>query len=68
MSAQIATLVERAGPDGQLLRTPANDSALLTLEFKNGRCGTIVVSAIAHLAERRQHLQFCSLLGVEFWG
>jgi predicted dehydrogenase len=62
VSAKIATLVEHAGPDGQALSTPANDSALLTLEFVNGACGTIAVSAVTHLAERGQHQQL-SLYG-----
>jgi len=54
VSAHLVTSVERMGADGQPLRTPANDSALLTVEFANGACGAIVVSAMAHMAEREQ--------------
>jgi predicted dehydrogenase len=36
------------------LSTPANDSALLTVEFANGACGAVVVSAVANMAEREQ--------------
>ena len=54
VSAHLATSVARMGTDGQPLRTPANDSALLTVEFKNGACGAIVVSATANMAEREQ--------------
>ena len=54
VSAHLATSVERMGADGQPLSTPANDSALLTVEFANGACGAIVVSAMAQMAEREQ--------------
>ena len=54
VSAHLATSVERMGADGQPLRTPANDSALLTVEFANGACGAIVVSAMADMADREQ--------------
>ena len=54
VSAHLATSVERTGPDAELLRMPANDSALLTVEFANGASGAIVVSAVAHMAEREQ--------------
>lgn len=54
VSAHLATSVERMGADTQPLPTPANDSALLTVEFANGACGAIVVSAMAHMAEREQ--------------
>ncbi len=54
VSAHLTTLVERMGADGRPLSTPANDSALLTVEFANGACGAIVVSAMAHMAEREQ--------------
>ena len=54
VSAHLATSVERMGTDDRPLSTPANDSALLTVEFANGACGAIVVSAMAHMAEREQ--------------
>ncbi|MFN8466048.1 MAG: Gfo/Idh/MocA family oxidoreductase [Caldilineaceae bacterium] len=54
VSAHLTTSVERTAPDAEPLRTPANDSALLTVEFANGACGAIVVSAVAHMAEREQ--------------
>ena len=54
VSAHLATSVARMGTDGKPLRTPANDSALLTVEFANGASGAIVVSAAAHMAERGQ--------------
>ena len=54
VSAHLATSVERMGADGRALSTAANDSALLTVEFANGACGAIVVSAVAHMAEREQ--------------
>lgn len=43
----LATFVERPGPDGQELE-PANDSALLALEFANGAQGSLHVSAVSH--------------------
>lgn len=52
VSAQMATLVERPGPEGHPL-DPANDAALL-LQFENGAQGVIQVSAVAHVAERDQ--------------
>jgi predicted dehydrogenase len=51
VSAHLATFVARPGVDGQPL-DPANDSALLALEFANGAQGMIHVSAVADLAER----------------
>lgn len=51
VSAHLATFVDRPGPDDQPL-DPANDSALLTVEFVNGAQGFIQVSAVAHVADR----------------
>ena len=48
VSAHLATFVKRPGPEGQLL-DPANDSAMVILEFANGAQGVIQVSAVAHL-------------------
>jgi predicted dehydrogenase len=57
VSTSLNTFVERAGPEGQRLE-PANDSALLVVEFENGAQGTIQVSAVAHTGDRgvEQHL------------
>ena len=57
VSAHLATLGVRVGPTGQPLSTPANDSALLALEFGNGSSGAIAVSAMTHMAERGLHQQ-----------
>jgi predicted dehydrogenase len=51
--AHLGVYVDRPGPDGQPL-DPANDSAALILEFKNGAQGTIQVGAVAHTADRMQ--------------
>ena len=53
VSAHLGTFVERPGPNGGDL-DPANDSAMLLLEFENGAQGTIHVSAVAHTADRGQ--------------
>ena len=45
VSGQLATFVERPGPDGQALAA-ANDSALLAVTFANGAHGSIHVSAV----------------------
>lgn len=55
-SGHLATYVARPGPDGQVL-DPANDSALVALEFANGAQGTIHVSAVAHVGDRGQSFQ-----------
>jgi predicted dehydrogenase len=51
VSATLSTFIERPGLDGRPL-APANDSALLTLEFKSGAHGVIHVSAVAHTGGR----------------
>ena len=51
VSANLATFIDRQGPDGAPL-DPANDSAMLMLRFKNGAQGTIHVSAVANMGER----------------
>jgi len=56
VSAQLATFVERPGVEGKVL-DPANDSALLLLEFGNGAQGTIHASTVAHMGERSMYLQ-----------
>ena len=53
VSAQISTFVERPGSEGEDL-DPANDAAMLLLEFENGAQGSIQVSAVAHTADRVQ--------------
>jgi predicted dehydrogenase len=57
VSAHLTTFMERSGPDSQPL-DPANDAALLAVEFVNGAQGIIQVSAVAHLGDRgvEQHL------------
>lgn len=57
VGAHLATFVARPGSEGQP-PDPANDSAMLTLEFANGAHGSIQVSAVAHAADRwvEQHL------------
>jgi predicted dehydrogenase len=57
VSAHLTTFVERSDPDGQPL-DPANDAALLAIEFVNGAQGIIQVSAVAHVGDRlvEQHL------------
>ena len=56
VNAHLSTFIERPGLDGQLL-DPTNDSALLTLKFKDGGQGVIHVSAVAHLGQRGQQFQ-----------
>jgi predicted dehydrogenase len=57
VNAHLATFVNRPGVDGQPL-DPANDSAILVVEFANGAHGTIQVNAVAHVGDREveQHL------------
>src|SRR5919206_4823307 len=56
VSSQLATFIERPGADGAAL-DPANDAALLAVEFANGAQGTIQVSAVAHVGDRGQEQQ-----------
>jgi predicted dehydrogenase len=58
VSAQVAMHVDRPGADGQPL-DPANDSAVVALEFANGAHGIIQVSAVAHVADHtmEQHIR-----------
>jgi len=46
VSANLVTFIQRAGVESQPL-DPANDSAILALQFANGAQGTIYVSAVA---------------------
>ena len=55
VSAHLATYVNRSGPEGQPL-DPANDSAVVLLEFVNGAQGVIQVSAVAHSGGSGQHV------------
>ncbi|MBT4498839.1 MAG: Gfo/Idh/MocA family oxidoreductase [Gemmatimonadetes bacterium] len=57
VSANLANFVERPGPDGRPI-DPANDSALLTLQFANGSQGAIHASAVAHLGSHHPEQQF----------
>lgn len=56
VSAHLGTFIDRPGPDGQLVDPatvdPANDAALLGVEFASGAQGSIHVSALAHVGER----------------
>jgi predicted dehydrogenase len=61
VSAHLATYVERPGADGGAL-DPANDAAVLAIEFANGAHGSIHVSAVAHIGERGQE-QYVALHG-----
>jgi len=49
----LATFIDRPGTNGQRL-DPANDAALLAIQFVNGAQGMIQVSAVAHVGERDQ--------------
>ena len=51
VSAHLATRVERPGPGGPLTE-PANDQAVLTVEFAGGAVGTIQASEVAQTGER----------------
>jgi predicted dehydrogenase len=51
VSAHLNHYVQRPGPDGRIL-DPANDSAVLALEFENGAQGAVHVSFIPHIGNR----------------
>jgi predicted dehydrogenase len=51
VSAHLSTFVKRVGMNDEQL-DPANDAAVLAVEFVNGTQGTIQVSAVAQLADR----------------
>jgi predicted dehydrogenase len=51
VQAELGVFVDRLGVGGGQIN-PANDSALLLVEFANGAHGLIQASAVAHLAER----------------
>lgn len=53
VSGRLARFVERPGADGAV-PDPANDAALLTVEFANGAQGSIQISAVAHVGDRGQ--------------
>ena len=57
VSAHLAVFVERPGPEGGLLEKPANDAALLALEFESGAQGYLQASAVAHVGRRGQEQQ-----------
>ncbi len=58
VSAQLGTFVVRTHPDGRPV-TPANDAALLALEFANGSQGMIHTSAVVYTGGRgmEQHVR-----------
>ena len=49
VDAQLASFAKRLGPDGEPI-SPANDSAVLLLEFSNGAQGVIHTSSMVYLA------------------
>jgi predicted dehydrogenase len=53
VSGRLATFVEHPGAAGAPL-DPANDAALLAIEFANGAQGSIQLSAVAHVGDRGQ--------------
>lgn len=74
VQAQLGVFVPREGVDGQAI-DPANDSALLLVEFANGAHGFIQASAVASMADRgwQQHVNLYGEDGsleinVPFWG
>ncbi|MCE7979587.1 MAG: gfo/Idh/MocA family oxidoreductase [Caldilinea sp. CFX5] len=56
VSAHLPTYIARPGVAGQPLE-PANDAALLTLQYADGSQGVIQVSAVAHLGKRNLECQ-----------
>ncbi|MBN1350300.1 Gfo/Idh/MocA family oxidoreductase [candidate division KSB1 bacterium] len=60
VSAQLTTFVKRHDAGGSPLKQPANDSAILTLEFANGARGMIHVSAVTPIGDRGRfhHISF----------
>jgi predicted dehydrogenase len=52
VSADLKTYVDRESPDGQAL-APANDSAILNVEFASGAHGVIQASAVPNSASER---------------
>lgn len=56
VQALLGVFVEREGVDGSRI-DPANDSALLLIEFINGAHGFIQASAVAHMADRGMQQQ-----------
>jgi predicted dehydrogenase len=61
VSAHLGAFFDHPGPEGQPPR-PANDAALLLIEFANGAQGTIHVTAVAHVRGRGQD-QHLALFG-----
>jgi len=61
VQARLGVFVDRPGPEGAPLN-PANDSALLLVEFATGAHGVLQASAVAHLAEHFMQQQI-SLYG-----
>jgi len=56
VSANLGVFVNRPGADGGTI-DPANDSALLLVQFANGAHGTIQTSAVMHTANLGGHQQ-----------
>ena len=57
VSASVVNYVERRGTDGQRV-LPANDSAVILVEYAGGAQGVIYTSAVAHVGRRglEQHI------------
>jgi predicted dehydrogenase len=53
VNARLAVSVERPGQEGKTL-DPANDTALLAVEFEGGAQGVIEISTVAHIGARGQ--------------
>jgi predicted dehydrogenase len=53
VNGRLATFVERPGADGAV-PAPANDAALLNIEFANGAQGSMQISVVAHVGDRGQ--------------
>jgi predicted dehydrogenase len=63
VSARLGTFVERPGPEGRAY-DPANDVAVLAVEFANGALGTIEASAVAHITRfQEKHIRLCGQSG-----
>lgn len=54
VSGRLAAMAAQPGPDGQALDRPANDAAVVALQFVNGAQGVVQLSAVDHVGERGQ--------------
>ncbi len=56
VSALLGVFVNRPGSDGDVI-DPANDTAILLVQFANGANGILQTSKVTHLAERGSQMQ-----------